>query len=318
MTSDEVVVVGAGIAGVACARVLHDADLPVVVRDRGRRIGGRLAVRTLSGRPVDLGASYFTVSHEQFRAVVEEWQRVGLARPWTDTFHVATPEGLIGTKVGPVRYGTQLGLRSLVEALAVRLAVSNPDEVHRVSPGPRCDDADQAVVVLAMPGPQAVDVLDERLVDARVAADHVWEPCLSMVTCWAQRVWPQLDGVFVHDSPVLTWIADDGRRRGDDAPVLVAHSTPVLAAEYLDDPRAATGVMLSELRAVLGIVEDPSEVLLKRWSLAKPVRPQPQPFFMGEHGVALCGDGWHGPSRVESAFLSGHLLGRALVTLLRG
>ncbi|MGZ4650485.1 MAG: FAD-dependent oxidoreductase, partial [Kineosporiaceae bacterium] len=65
-----VVVVGAGIAGVACARALRRGGLGVRVFDRGRRIGGRMALHRerLGGteRVVDVGASYFTVSDPRF------------------------------------------------------------------------------------------------------------------------------------------------------------------------------------------------------------------------------------------------------------
>ncbi|MET0741712.1 MAG: FAD-dependent oxidoreductase, partial [Candidatus Nanopelagicales bacterium] len=61
-----VVVVGAGISGIACARELADAGLPVQVCDRSDRIGGRMAVRTIEGRAVDVGASYFTVRAAEF------------------------------------------------------------------------------------------------------------------------------------------------------------------------------------------------------------------------------------------------------------
>ena len=52
-----VAVVGAGIAGAACARALLAGGVGVQVLDRGRAGGGRLASRTVSGRRVDLGAS---------------------------------------------------------------------------------------------------------------------------------------------------------------------------------------------------------------------------------------------------------------------
>ncbi len=68
-----VVVVGAGIAGAACARELAAAGVPVRVVDRGHRPGGRMASRRLSERPVDLGASYLTVSGPDFAAVVAEF-----------------------------------------------------------------------------------------------------------------------------------------------------------------------------------------------------------------------------------------------------
>ena len=315
-TDDEVLVVGGGIAGMACARVLHDAGVPVVVRDRGRRVGGRMAVRTVGGRPVDIGASYFTASHPIFCEQVDRWTATGLARPWTDTFHLATTEGLAGTVTGPLRYATPLGLRSLVEDLATGLAVRYPDEVQLVEPGPVVDGQRFAAVALAVPGPQALEILSDRLLDEREVVDRGWEPCLALVTEWDERTWRDLDGVFVENSAVLTWVADDGRRRGDDAAVLVAHSDPVLAAAHLEDPPAAGPVMLDELRRVLGLADEPRSWFVQRWSLARPVQAREQPFHLGPARVGLCGDGWHGRPRVEAAYLSGHALGRALVRLL--
>lgn len=102
---DPVVVVGAGISGVACARTLLAAGLPVVVLDRGRRVGGRMAVRTHQGRPVDIGASYLTASDPGFEAVVEDWRARGLARPWTDSFTVHEAGSPDRTGPAPARSG---------------------------------------------------------------------------------------------------------------------------------------------------------------------------------------------------------------------
>ncbi len=312
---EEFLVVGGGISGVACARALADAGRPVVLRDRGHRLGGRMAVKTIDDRPVDLGASYFTVSVPAFQKVVDQWLDVELAHPWTDTFHVGEPGGLIGTRSGPMRYATPLGLRSLIEDLSRGLALEQPAEVADVSPGPSVDGVDYAGVALAMPGPQALDLLAESLVAERAASGGMWEPCISLVATYDKRVWPDIDGVFVNNSPVLTFIADDGRRRGDDAAVLVAHAHPVLSARHLDDPDAVIGPMLAELESVLGVSTSPSSVIAKRWSLAKPVNPHADHYFFGDSGVGLCGDGWHGPSRIESAYLSGRGLGRAMARL---
>ncbi|MDH5278338.1 MAG: NAD(P)-binding protein [Actinomycetota bacterium] len=317
MAAEEVLVVGGGIAGVACARVLHDAGVRVRVRDRGRRLGGRMAVRTVDDRPVDVGAAYFTADSPAFTQVVESWVAAGLARPWTDTFHVATPDdGITGTVTGPVRYATPGGLRSLVEQLAVGLDVTHADDVESVTAGPLVDGEPYAAVALAMPAPQADDLLPAAIAEEAPTAPRLWEPALSLVTLWDERVWPALDGVFVHDSPVLTWVADDGSRRGDGAAVLVAHSDPVLAAAHLDDPAAAVPAMLDELRRTLRIDAVPSGHFVKRWSLAKPVDVVTMPFHLGPARVGRCGDGWHGRSRIESAYLSGSALGRGLRTLL--
>ena len=310
--SEEFLVVGGGIAGIACAQALTAAGRPVIVRDRGYRLGGRMAAKTVHGRPVDVGASYFTASVPVFERLVEGWVDVGLARPWTNTFHVGEPGRLVGTRTGPMRYATPLGLRSVVEDLARGLAVAQRDEVGAVEAGPRVDGVEYAGVALAMPGPQALDVLAEPLEQERAASGGVWEPCIALVATYDSRDWPEVDGVFVNDSPMLTFIADDGRRRGDDAPVLVAHAHPVLSAAHLDNPDALLAPMLGEMKGILGIRAEPSSAFVKRWSLAKPLNPHAEYYFLGTAGVGLCGDGWHGPSRIESAYLSGRGLGRAM------
>ncbi|MGN6331633.1 MAG: NAD(P)/FAD-dependent oxidoreductase [Motilibacteraceae bacterium] len=308
-----VVVVGAGMSGVACARALDAAGLNVVVRDRGKRIGGRMAIRTTQERPVDVGAAYFTVRSDEFGAVVRDWEQRGLARPWTDTFHVAGPDGIEGTSSGPVRWAARGGLRSLVEDLAEGLAVERFHDVAEVDAGPVVDGEPARAVVLAMPDPQAVDLLSDELSEERsLLYDAAWEPALSLYAGWSERCWPEIDGVFVNGSDSLSWIADDGRRRGDGAPVLVAHSSPQLAALHLDDPDGARDALIAAVRRVLGIDRDPEWAVVKRWGLARPSQPREESFHLGDSLVGLCGDGWCAPSRIEAAFLSGSRLGAAL------
>lgn len=53
-----VVVVGAGMAGLAAARTLADAGQPVVVLEARNRLGGRVFTDRSAGLPLDLGASW--------------------------------------------------------------------------------------------------------------------------------------------------------------------------------------------------------------------------------------------------------------------
>ncbi len=306
------VVVGAGIAGVACARALSAAGVPVRVLDRGRRPGGRMASRTLSGRVTDTGASYLTAADgSPFAAVVEDWVARGLARPWTDTFAVAGPDGLERTTTGPVRYAAPGGLRSLVADLAAGLDVVQERTVERVEPGPRVDGEDVPAVVLALPDPQASRLLPADLA-GRLLGDREWQPSLAVVLGWDERRWPaDLHGAFVHDDPVVEWIADDGDRRGDGAPVLVAHTTGGTAAAHLEDPDAAAPAVAAAVRRVLGIDVPPAWTHVHRWTFARPADPREEPFALAD-GVGVCGDGWRAPSKVESAWTSGHLLGTEL------
>ena len=309
-----ITVVGAGIAGVACARVLQDAGREVVVLDRGRVPGGRMASRTLpreGGRRVDTGASYLTSRDEAFVEVVRGWADRGLARPWTDTFAVLRDGVVTERKTGPVRWAAPQGLRSLVEDLATGLTVRGDTHVRSVQPG-HVDGSPSEAVVLAMPDPQALEVLDPSLQQERAAVSgRTWDPVLALVARLPERTW-DWDGAFVHGSDVLDWVADDGSRRGDGAPVLVAHSTPAFAATRLVDPPAAARELVDGLQAATGVTGPVEVQHVQRWTFAKPVGTREATYFLGDHRIGLCGDGW-GASKVEAAWVSGTALGHALL-----
>jgi predicted NAD/FAD-dependent oxidoreductase len=326
MSTRRVAVVGAGISGVAAALALRSHGIDVTVLDRGHRLGGRMATRTLrgtglpyDGRVVDVGAAYLTVSEPAFRAVVDSWAARGLVREWTDTFHVSSPEGPQGVVTGPMRYAAPTGLRSLVEDLAADLpVVVNPREVEsvdRVPDGAEVDGESYDAVVLAMPGPQALDLLAGDDPAAAVLGAQRWDPVLTVVAAYDERCWHEFDAMFVNDSAVLGFVADDGRRRGDDAPVLVAHSGGVLAAGHLDDPASASGALLEALEHAVGATAKPTWFDVRRWSLAKPRRQEPAPFFY-DGVVGLCGDVWGDGPRVEAAWRSGHELGGVVAARL--
>jgi len=319
-----VIVVGAGIAGTACARVLVDAGLPVRLLDRGHRIGGRMAVRheEIGGvrRPIDVGASYFTVKDERFTAVADGWRDRGLARVWAEQFHVLTPDGPSAMTGSLPRWAATGGLRSLVEDLAVGLDVEKATEVETVDVdgGLLVDGTPASAVVLAMPEPQAYDLLPEPVAqDLRLDGGLDWSPTIAVWAAWPERWWSDLDGAFVDGSPVISWIADDGRRRGDDAPVLVVHVTGGFAATRLDDPASVAEPVLAELGVLLGReVPEPVLVGTHRWSLASPRHPHDAPFALHPTLVGVCGDAWGPQARIEQAWLSGHLLGLELTARL--
>lgn len=58
MEAFDTVVIGAGMAGVTCARMLADAGARVVVLEARDRVGGRMLTDRSRGFPVDLGASW--------------------------------------------------------------------------------------------------------------------------------------------------------------------------------------------------------------------------------------------------------------------
>jgi hypothetical protein len=171
------------------------------------------------------------------------------------------------------------GLRSLVADLLDGLDVQQDATVASVGPGPVVDGRAYDAVVLAMPDPQAERLLDPALEAERAAvAGRAWEPVLAVAAGWDERSWaPDFDGCFVDGSEQLGWIADDGRRRGDGAAVLVGHSTSPYAADRLADPQAATGDLVDAVRRVLHVDAAPAWTRVQRWTFARPAAPRTPP-----------------------------------------
>ncbi|MFF5296632.1 NAD(P)/FAD-dependent oxidoreductase [Paractinoplanes globisporus] len=279
-----VVVVGAGIAGLACARELVDAGVPARVVEREKRVGGRLASERIGGRWVDTGAAYVTADDPAFLGRLQTWRIDGLARPWTDTLR---------GQAGPptMRWAAPGGLNSLAADLARGLEVTLGETVSAL---PKAD-----AVVLAMPGPQALAIAD-----LAAAREQSWSPVVTAILSYAQRGWRDFSGIFVNDHPILSTVVDDGDRRGDRAPVLVAHSTAAFAE--CPDPGPQMAKAVAEL---LG-AGDPVSVTTRHWPYAA---PKPGHGGFARHGdVYLCGDAFGRP-RVQTAWLSGRAAARAIL-----
>jgi predicted NAD/FAD-dependent oxidoreductase len=309
MASPRVAVVGAGLSGAACAQALAQRGIAVEMFERGRAPGGRMASPTVQGRRVDVGAAYFTVKDSGFSAVADGWVERGLAHPWTDTFDVLSPDGRDAT-TGPVRFATSGGLRSLVRDLV-------PEGIRFETEIDTLDDLDHDAVVLAMPDPQAARL-------APGACEWVdYEPVIAVAAGWGQRSWSLADAAFVNDDPDVSFIADDGSRRGDGAAVLVAHTTASRARRHLDQPADAVAPVLAALRRLLDVTVEPSWTHVHRWTFAKPADTHGDAEFAlvtRDRLLGVCGDAWcpSGAPRVESAWMSGRRLGAAIADAVEG
>jgi len=68
----DVVVIGAGIAGLVAARRLVANDVNVVVLEARDRVGGRLASHLVGPHALDLGATWFWSNEPRVQALISE------------------------------------------------------------------------------------------------------------------------------------------------------------------------------------------------------------------------------------------------------
>ena len=78
----EVLVIGAGLAGISAVRALHAAGVDVLLVDKGGSVGGRMATRRIGKGVADHGAQFFTAASPEFQRTIDQWEADGFAFLW--------------------------------------------------------------------------------------------------------------------------------------------------------------------------------------------------------------------------------------------
>ena len=121
-----VVVLGAGMAGLTAAKLIAHSGQDVTVLDKGRRPGGRMATRPMSGgAAADHGAQFFTVRSESFSTVVEGWVAGGVAHEWCRGF---------SSEDGHPRFAAVNGMAAAPNGLVARLFLTSCPHQCRAIP----------------------------------------------------------------------------------------------------------------------------------------------------------------------------------------
>lgn len=149
--SHDVAVVGAGIAGLCAAERLVASGLRVLVLDKSRGIGGRMATRRLGAAVCDHGAQFFTVREGDFADLVAAARADAAVEPWCEGFAQATADGRVEPAGdGHARWRGVRGMTDLPKWLAARLG-------NATGPG-RCEIRTAATVAAVATGATGVRV----------------------------------------------------------------------------------------------------------------------------------------------------------------
>jgi renalase len=326
----DVLVIGAGIAGLSAAQALRQRGATVAVLEKSRGFGGRAASRTLHGTRVDLGAQFVTVRDARFAAQVDAWREAGVVREWSRGVPRWTAiEGWrhANAEAHP-RYACPAGMNAIGKALADGLDVLRGVTIGKVrADGPvwAVDANDGRVwraprVVVTAPVPQALALLDEGLISGSVR-DRVeavtYAPCHAVAAGFVGVDDPPWPGVQLPEHPDLAWVANDTSRRDDRSSAgvtLVLHATPGYSRRRFDDPaETVVADLVDAVRELLPWDAEPTWTHHHRWRYAQPEYTLPEPALALAPGLALAGDAF-GEGRVEGAYLSG----LAVATLVGG
>lgn len=310
--------VGAGIAGLVAARRLTHDGHDVVVLDKGRRPGGRMATREVEGAVFDHGAQFVTLREPDLEPETRRWRERG----WLVEWFTGSPDGP-GGQDGHPRYRGAPHQRGLPEALAAELSdvhcsVRLEALVHdgrwratgRTHDGEPVDLRADGVVVTP-PAPQALELLRAGAVALPTDVDAalravVYDPCIALLaTPDGTPGLPPRGVLRLQEHPLLDVVVDDVAKGVSPVPAVTVHSSASFAREHWDADSDDTGAALADAAAdVLGVRLTPVHV--HRWRYSTPVAgpDDPAPGGTVPGPVRFAGDGYVG-GRVEGAALSG-------------
>lgn len=320
-----IAVIGAGLSGLVLARDLADQG-DVVIFDKARGVGGRMATRYAGDYEFDHGAQFFTARSRRFQNFLEPLLRQNVVAPWHARFVELTGDRISASRDWGDDHPHYVGvprMNALAKLLAADLDVQlstratglrRQGRFWRVLTDGNDDRRDFDWIVLSAPAPQSAALLPAGTPLFESAAGAAMRACYAlMLGIDAPPDFPwQAARVLGSD---LSWISVNSSKPGRSGPAtLVVHSTNAWADEHLeDDQDDVRAHLLGEVERVSGIGTAGIEhVALHRWRYANlPTRRDEVRQIDPERRLAVCGD-WCLRGRVEAAYLSAARLADAL------
>ena len=324
----DVLIVGAGIAGLACAKELKDKGLNVLVLEKGRGIGGRMSSRRYDSNQgtarFDHGAQYINVRSHEGRQSIEAGCQDGYLKTWFDHLHYLN--GTIDERPA-TRYIGSTGMNQQLKAWANDLTVLTKQRVNQVTTttnGFRVKtESKQTIeaqqVVVTAPIPQALELTEGHLTEAesRQLKSVEYAPCLSLMV--------QLDGPSGMKEPggfksneeesVIGWLADNHVKGISERPgALTIQGSPAYSEEAFDAPEETITNTLWEAAKPHITNHTILETRLQRWRYSLCTKGLESPYLQLQNasGLFVCGDAFGGAGKVETALLSGLAVAKKL------
>ncbi|MCT7975610.1 NAD(P)/FAD-dependent oxidoreductase [Laspinema olomoucense] len=339
----DIAVIGAGIAGLISAQSLRGLGHSVVVLEKSRGVGGRVATRRLYDTRADFGAPFLEPRGMLSQQLVQVLSRAGIVVPWTDTVYQVN-EGDYqmnpATTLFAPYYVAPAGINAVGKFLARHLPIWHCRRVQTVTPTDQgkwhleleaiAESKDAAVplavqakaIVMATPAPQAVMLVESgesglpgEFVDRLKAVE--FDPCISVMAGYPaskQRELVQAEYrgrsvVFPPNSPLRGMFWQSSKSSDATQPVFVLHSSAQFAKQYLDTTELEpVGRELCNCvgEAVFPWLKDPEWMQVHRWRYAFCQRPLTEPLLTSMTPLPMvCAGDWCGDRQIETALQSG-------------
>ena len=307
-----IAIIGAGMAGLACADVLQAEGHSTTLFDKGRGAGGRMSSRrmvtALGEVTIDHGAQYFTARDPAFSKLVASWQDQGVAARWPD----AGRDTWVGVPAMNAVIKTMAAPHDVTWGCQVTGIARNEGQWTLLKAGGEVGPFD--AVIMAIPAEQAAALLSlHDFAMARIALTARSQPCWTGMYVFATAL--DTAAPVVRNAGMIAWAARNSAKPGRAVPEawVVQASADWSQSHYDTAPGEIADLLLTALADAIGTaVPAPAAATAHRWAYALSAGTGDGALWNPDIGLGVCGDWLLGP-RVECAWLSGSAMAATLL-----
>lgn len=330
MSKGRIAIIGAGLAGAACARALRDAGRTCVLFDKGRGPGGRLSTRRtdtpLGEAGFDHGAQFITARGEAFSGFMQEARQAGAAAVWNARLVSIDRGGNVEPLRPEDRWIGTPGMNAIVKAALAGFDARFGARVTHLAGGPGewvvvFDNGQREgpfdAVAITIPPEQMADLLARTDGDfsSLIAEGNgaVMGPCQAVMAVLDQPFDPGFDGAKLYGG-ALAWMTRMGARPGRQGPESwVLHANTSWSTVNLEmKPDDVVRNLVEEAHIRFGFPAVPAWAASHRWRYALSETAPGTAFALDATATLGCAGDWRLGGRAELAFDSGLALGQAL------
>ncbi len=329
----EVVVIGAGMSGLICAQGLQTMGFQVLVLDKSKGVGGRLATRRLHNTCVDHGLPYFQEGKDRLlNKVIDDLSEKNIIEPWKGEIYELKSDNSLVISAPVKRYFAKEGITSVAkylvknELIEAELAIKKAAKVIKISQDTddywllSLENSEEKIrakyVVFAIPAPQILMLvknspdlkLSQELIEQ--LASVTYHPCLVIMAGYADKYeLPKWQGVRLNNEDLKFILLDSSKRNNpNNESVFVFHSTSEFANSYLDSDDldlAAKKILNIGSKLLNSWLNKPNWYSIQRWRYAT-LKSGLNKGNLKENNLFFCGD-WcvNGESSLANALASG-------------
>ncbi len=331
----DVVVIGAGLSGLMCAQTLQQQGYRVIILDKSRGVGGRVATRRIDNIPIDHGLPYLEIQGSNTKNLIQQLQKSNILQLWQSNIYQFDVNQNLQESPSLKCYVSTSGINAIAKYLATDLDIHKQCRVTKIKITKNRSweiiynlEANFASIygktlVIAIPAPQAVELLttiNNQLPSAFLTQlrSVTFHPCIAVMAEYDSKYLTQLpswQGVKLETNSDLAWIAiDSSKREHPTKPIFVLHSTAQFAQNYLEtSDLIPVGKSLLKTAAFLLLpwLDSPQKLQVHRWRYAIPHHHLSIPYLFTDTPLPLvcCGD-WCQGNNIESALNSGLIAGK--------